>query len=583
MDNPVKFIHLLYVPTMSCNMRCKYCYLGDGTVDSGSEHGCLETLSFAVGALLGAGVMPFNISLHGGEVTCLSQKDFRETTEFIAEYYEKNGSVIQQNGFRAGRPHIKTNLYGLERHIDTIRELNISVSGSLDLPFSLHDEYRVTKSGSPTLKKILANVELLRDIPNRKKVSATIFKEHFERLDELKRDILFLHQNTCLDMNEFNFMIGFGGQNGLLTPLSEQEQVKLYEEMHREFDGTELDRGVNGAWFAEFTPDYCTGCVNCGEKFFLLERNGDIYSCVRGQGNRDFYYGNIYENTVEEILGQARTKIYIAHNRCGFNSECAECGYLELCSTGCPFVKTLYGTDKSYTCLLQKRIYADNALLYPKTGDPRAAAYGYTLENHPQLSERYFSRQRTIDPEMPALEEIIAADPRLEYIYSDEVFVLSVNGGDHRLCSQLLRRDREIISVSPESEIRLYVRADALERECDYPANNSLYIMLLSGDTIVYGDEGREKQAHIMTHQVFRNTLAAFPSDREGYYCFDMSGLLRLYSGCMSREAPNNLFFTTSALRDYHYTKHKNNAYYHIQAQNLPFQNIELYYIDEMI
>lgn len=583
MENPVKFIHLLYVPTMNCNMHCKYCYLGDSTVDNNSAYDCLETLSFAVNKLLEVGVMPFNISLHGGEVTCLSQKDFRRTTEYIAEYYEKNGSIIKQNGFNIGRPHIKTNLYGLERHIDTIRELNISVSGSLDLPFSLHDEYRVTKNGEHTLKKILDNIELLRNIPNRKKVSATIFKEHFERLDELKRDIVFLHQNTCLDMNDFNFMIGFGNQNELLTPLSEQEQVRLYEEMHHEFDGTELDRGVNGAWFAEFTPDYCTGCVNCGEKFFLLERNGDIYSCVRGQGNRNFYYGNIYENTVEEIMGQARTRIYIAHNNCGFNSECAECDYLELCSTGCPFVKKLYGTDKSYTCLLQKRIYMDNSLLYHKSDDSRASAYSYTLENHPQISEQYFSRKQTIDLEIPSLEEIISKDSRLEYIYSDEIFVLNVNGEDYNLCSQLLRMDREIIYISPESEIRLYVRADIFEKECDYPVNNSLYIMLLSGNTIVYGDENREKQAHIMTHQVFRNTLADFPSDREGYYCFDMSGLLRLYSSCMSQEAPNNLFFTTSALRDYHYTKHKNNAYYHIQAQNLPFQNIELYYIDKMI
>ena len=28
-----KFIHLLYVPTMACNMQCRYCYLEDHTVD----------------------------------------------------------------------------------------------------------------------------------------------------------------------------------------------------------------------------------------------------------------------------------------------------------------------------------------------------------------------------------------------------------------------------------------------------------------------------------------------------------------------------------------------------------------------
>lgn len=316
------------------------------------------------------------------------------------------------------------------------------------------------------ITEILANIELLRNIPNRKKVSATIFKEHIGRLDELKNDILFLHKNTCLDMNDLNFMIGFGGQDGLLTPLSEEEQVQFYEEMHRAFDGTELDRGVNGAWFAEFTPNYCTGCTNCGEKFFLLERNGDVYSCVRGQGNKDFYYGNIYENSVSGIMDNARTKIFLAHNRSGFSDECAQCGYIGLCKTGCTFVKRLYGTEKSYTCLLQKRIYEHFPTIYPKVEDTRAEVYGYTLINHPQLSERFYKREFTVALAMPTLEELIASDTRLKYIYSEDAFVLYADGTEFKLCSQL-------------------------------------------------------------------------------------------------------------------YLKHKNNAYYHIQAQNLPFQNIELYYCRE--
>ena len=33
MNEDYKFIHLLYVPTMNCNMQCKYCYLKENTVD----------------------------------------------------------------------------------------------------------------------------------------------------------------------------------------------------------------------------------------------------------------------------------------------------------------------------------------------------------------------------------------------------------------------------------------------------------------------------------------------------------------------------------------------------------------------
>ena len=67
----------------------------------------------------------------------------------------------------------------------------------------------------------------------------------------------------------------------------------------------------------------------------------------------------------------------------------------------------------------------------------------------------------------------------------------------------------------------------------------------------------------------------------EGFYSVDISNLLKEYKSSFSTDNPNNMFFTTSSLRDYHYVKQKNNAYYHIQAINLPFPNIEFYYLDK--
>jgi uncharacterized protein len=41
-------------------------------------------------------------------------------------------------------------------------------------------------------------------------------------------------------------MIGFDyNSNGILHHITEDEQVKLYDRMHKEFDGTDLDAGVN--------------------------------------------------------------------------------------------------------------------------------------------------------------------------------------------------------------------------------------------------------------------------------------------------------------------------------------------------
>ena len=378
-------------------------------------------------------------------------------------------------------------------------------------------------------------------------------------------------------MNDFNFMIGFDyNSNGILHHMSEKEQVDMFKRMHKEFDGTDLDEGVNGAWFNEFGPDYCTNCTNCGEKFFLLEKNGDIYSCVRGQKNKDFFYGNIYDNTVEEILDKAKEQILKAHNRVGFNEDCSKCPYLYICKTGCPFVKNVYKSNKSYTCKLQQELYKLRG--YEEDGNVEESTYYYLQDVHPNISHKYMPKQIN---DYPSLEEIIKEDKNLKDIYDSNVFILKVDGDEYKLESQVLKNMRDIVYIAKSSKVELYMRNDIFKSVCDYPQNNSLYMMLLSGDLIQYGDEGRTKQRHVMTHQIYEGVIKKNKSDKKGYYKVDISDIIKMYLDEVDQDKPNNLFFTTSALRDYHYSKQKNNAYYHIQAINLPFQNIEFYVLNE--
>lgn len=572
-----KYIHLLYVPTMACNMGCKYCYLEENTKDEKTKYKPLETLEYAIEKFRQNNVIPFNISLHGGEVTTLSKKDFHDIIEYISNYYNKNRNIITNAGFKVGTPHIKTNLYDLEKHIDTIKEFNVSISGSLDLPLFLHDKYRVTKGNKKTLVKIFKNIELMRNIPNKKKVSSTIFKEHYNHIEEIIKDIKYLNKNTCLDMNDFNFMIGFDyNSNGILHHITEEEQVEFYKRMHKEFNGTDLTVGVNGPWFDEFGPGYCTNCDNCGEKFFLLEKNGDIYSCVRGQKNKDYYYGNIYENSVEEILNTAQKKIFSNHNKMPLAEECTKCGYLYLCKTGCPFVKNTYNTNKSYTCKLQQQLYKDRNYNIDEYNDE--FVYQYLIKMRAQDNSKYIPKRNN---DYNQLEEIIKQDKKLKYIYDDNVFILKVDDIEYKLSSQIIKKVRDFIYVTPESKIKIYMKKNMINEECDYPENNSLYIMLLSGDLVTYGDEQRTKQRHVFTHQVYKGVLDNTKTDKEDYYEYDITSLINEYKHSLTFDMPNNIFFTTSSLRDYHYIKQKNNAYYHIQAINLPFQNIEFYYIDK--
>ena len=378
-------------------------------------------------------------------------------------------------------------------------------------------------------------------------------------------------------MNDFNFMIGFDyNSNGILHHISECEQVKLYKRMHKEFDGTDLDYGVNGPWFDEFGPDYCTNCDNCGEKFFLLEKNGDIYSCVRGQKNPDYYYGNIYKNSVEEILNNARSMIFLNHNKQPLSDDCTKCGYLYLCKTGCPFVKNTYNSSKSYTCKLQQLMYKDRNYLKDEFNDE--FVYDYVTKMRLEDKNKYYPKVK--NPDYPTLEELINEDKNLKYIYDEDSFILKVDDIEFKLSSQVLKTTRDIIYITPLTKVEIWMKKGLIKEVCDYPENNSLYIMLLSGNLVTYGDENRTKQRHIATHQVYKGVLDNNKKNKD-YYVYDLSNLIKEYKSEYSTESPNNIFFTTSSLRDYHYLKQKNNAYYHIQAINLPFQNIEFYVIEE--
>ena len=357
--------------------------------------------------------------------------------------------------------------------------------------------------------------------------------------------------------------------------MSEEEQVELYQKMRKEFLGTSLDKGVRETWFAEFTPSYCTNCDNCGEKFFLLEKNGDIYSCVRGQKNPNYYYGNIYTDSVEDILKTANNKIFLNHNRQPLSNECTNCGYLYLCKTGCPFVKNTYNSSKSYTCKLQQRMYEDRKLEKDAYNDE--FVYEYVKKMRLEDKEKYLPKK---DNNYASLEELIKQDNNLKYIYDPNSFILKVDGKEYKLESQVIKKYRNVIYITPQSKVEILMKKNLIGELCDYPENNSLYIMLLSGNLVTYGDERRTKQRHIATYQIYKGVLDNNVYS-EQYYIYDISNMINEYKREYSLTNPNNIFFTTSSLRYYHYLKQKNNAYYHIQAINLPFQNIEFYYLDK--
>lgn len=106
-----KQIHLLYTPTLACNLSCQYCYLGEQTstalIKKDSEK-AVSTLKYALAKFQDEGVLPFNVSLHGGEVTILANEILDELFSIIREHYIKNFDAINSLGHKKSYPHINT-------------------------------------------------------------------------------------------------------------------------------------------------------------------------------------------------------------------------------------------------------------------------------------------------------------------------------------------------------------------------------------------------------------------------------------------------------------------------------------------
>lgn len=596
-----KPIHLLYVPTLYCNMSCSYCYLGLETDVGSGRREAVDTLKYAIESFTKNGYIPYNLSFHGGEVTTLPAKVLEELFELSQQYYRDHVEQIRSLGFTIPPLHIKTNLYNFHKHYELLEKYEVSISGSVDLPLRLHEKYRRNKHGVSTLPRIVDNLKLLASYPHRKKISCVVTKEHLDSIDEFIADIHHIHYDIGLDMERFNIMFSFDSSKNrekfeipvegtqMLRP---EEQVAFYRRIKEAFAGTELEGAMRTEWFKEFTPEYCCSASNCGSKFFLLQGDGEVFSCPRGQASTEYRYGNIFRDTIENIIANGTKQIELNENRMGISDECLECEYFSSCNLGCPFVRSETGVSKSYTCLLQKELYRDDPLRYPPLSEDerKRAVREYLLRNkHAALdtleTHRYkkFNLTHELYQDRNSLMHIIEGDTVLRDIYLKENFRLEVDGRVYALESQILKNRSQTIFLGEDSSISLHVAEDifSIDTHPEDEPNNTLHIMLLRDTPVVYGDEARTKQEHLWDYSIYRNAFVSASEKVGSYYRYDIAPLLIRDSYLFLDSIKNNIFFTTKAMREYHYKKQQKNAFYHIAAINLPFSNIEFYWIKE--
>ncbi|ENZ3887839.1 radical SAM protein [Campylobacter coli] len=579
---------LTFVPNSYCNFACSYCYLGKLTERKEKTTDMAEQFKKIAKKLKDDGVIITEVILHGAELSASPYEHVKELLKAIDEYKKENHFLIRvlSKDSKKGHHyiHLKTNLYFLDRFFELFKKYEVGISASIDLPLRFHEKYRVLKSGKSTLEKTLKMIELLSAYPYFKQISTTMTKEHLN-VDEFIRDVYKL-ESLGFDMaSDFYIMFTYQSANaqGDFQMPSDEDMLSFYKNLREKLKDTKYSFALEHFWFKEFLGGYCTNCTNCGDNL-LIQKNGDVYVCHRSQALNELRAGNIFNENYESLKIRNITNIRILENSLKLHKDCLECDYFHLCKASCTTIErndTKLG--KSYTCALQKAIYKNNAEFFK--ADKTLAEISldeFLRQNQTNNYKSFLIPNLSLEfrESKNSLENIINDDEILQKLYLKDNFLISVND---ELALLDFEKDAlyKSFKISSKDNIKLLIKKEVFDYSTKETLSNFIYMSLLGGEAKVYGDEKREKTLHIETKHLYLEKLLNESLELEGYLIYDISSFLKENSRLYSLNHKNFIFFTTKALREYHYEKQAKNAFYHAQTINLPFLRFEFTWEDK--
>lgn len=596
--NKIKHVRsLTYVPNKFCNLGCRYCYLGTSTNIKEPTHNAAKELEDVVETLISQGVLTDRFILHGAEITAMPIDHLEQLFEYIFTYRDKYMSELRTLGSNKSLIHIKTNLYNFDKIEWLLKKYAVSISGSFDLPFETHAKYRVTKNGSSTLDKIINNIKLLKDYQFGRHLSCVVTKEVFNKRADFVRDIKIMHEDIGFDMiNEFYVMFSydskaasekFSGDIDNATMLSQEELVEFYNYLKESFKDTEYMKGIKYNWFKEFLPEYCTFRHNCHESL-LIQKNGDVYPCHRAQPRDDFKFGNIHTDSYDEILANGYDVIKNKENENKVSDDCLKCGYFSYCYLNCTLVRNETQMDRSYTCSLQKELYKDSPERFPLLDNHsnKLKRSNFLLENNTEAHiqgeyEIPYHEGYELTESKNYINTIIGKDKVLNTMYAPNAIKVIIDGETEDLVTlKTYGVQPAIKKINKDSKVKLAILKDYFKLNCGDRdlINNNLMLIMIRDTKVVYGSEQRTKQEHIANMDIYYSSVVGNSEEQGDYFIFDITSYIDVHKGLYMDDVFNTMFITTKEARKYHYEMQANNAFYHIQAINLPFHRFNFKY-----
>lgn len=353
-------MNIILKPTYACNLRCRYCYLNNDT----KAHIERFDVDFAQKFVLQLKELykdcphrKINFIWHGGEPLLWGIDNYRTIFSFMQK------ELVGYNY----RNSIQTNLTLInDSYIDLFVEYNVHVGFSLDGPQEIHDCQRVDINGNGSFDTIMDNLQLCRKKGLSLGCIVVGTKKHIGNIPKLYE--FMANNNLSFKFNPI-FNSGEAKNNddeyGITIDEYADMAIELFDlwyndKQHHIVESNFVEIASN---LATGKPGGCLFGKNCQDNFFAISPVGDVVPCGRfcDTDSRQYAYGNLYKESLSEILPRIKTSQIYQRASYIEKSDCGKCRFFPICHGGCLHDGFLTSGDfksKSFLCSAYKRIFA---------------------------------------------------------------------------------------------------------------------------------------------------------------------------------------------------------------------------------
>lgn len=305
-----------------CNMRCIYCYAGEGTY---GKPGIMRPE-------IATDIVPYfdykfknsviDFTFFGGE-PFLNLSAIESLCEYATNFVSLNNNTFHFAAITNGTILNK-------KVLKLVKKFKILLTISIDGPKPIHDALRKFSDGSGSFNKIFNNIKNLK-----KEINAPLFYESTYTSLHEKEGISRKDLKTYLEDE-----IGFKG--GVISDVAISSKESGFLRPHSSDVESALIALENGDVFVNWVyfpihlfahkvrmQYYC----NIGKDSFTVTPSGDIYPCQRLVGDKKFKMGNIKSPKEKGKWCEVEKMLNILDKN--QNERCQKCWAKFLCK-GCP-------------------------------------------------------------------------------------------------------------------------------------------------------------------------------------------------------------------------------------------------------